>query len=114
MIWTGWWWTNHLYNSIRRADYIFYTLFYILIANLDGDWLTIHESEAPRPNDVIIERVYWEKQKLLLCQACKDHNTLDCNIRSIVQLASFRNELLKSPFGNLLFFVIYNISIHNF
>jgi hypothetical protein len=22
------------------------------------DWLTIHESEAPRPNDIIIERVY--------------------------------------------------------
>jgi hypothetical protein len=25
---------------------------------MQGDWLTIHESEAPRSNDVIIERVY--------------------------------------------------------
>ena len=28
------------------------------LVNTQGDWLTIDESEATRPNDVIIERVY--------------------------------------------------------
>lgn len=28
------------------------------LVKIQGDWLTIHESEAPRENDVIIERVH--------------------------------------------------------
>ena len=27
---------------------------------MQGDWLTIHESEAPRSNDIIIERVHYK------------------------------------------------------
>ena len=39
----------------------------------------------------------WGKQiKILLHQACKEYNDLDYNTRSIEQLGTFRNELLKS------------------
>ena len=31
------------------------------LVNMQGDWLTIHQSEAPRPNDVLIERLYTKK-----------------------------------------------------
>ena len=37
----------------------------------------------------------WGKQKLLY-QACKEYNDLNYNTRSIEQLGTFRNELLKS------------------
>ena len=58
--------TNHLYNTRRRDD--------------------IHLCK-PKTN--------WGKQKLLY-QACKEYNDLDYNTRSIEQLGTFRNELLKS------------------
>jgi hypothetical protein len=58
--------TNHLYNTRRRGD------IYLC---------------KPKTN--------WGKQKLLY-QACKEYNDLDYNTRSIEQLGTFRNQLLKS------------------
>ena len=58
---------NHLYNT-RQRDHIH---------------LSKHNTN-------------WEKQRLLY-HACKEYNDLDNNIKSIKELDSFYNALLKSP-----------------
>ena len=58
---------NHLYNT-RQRDHI----------------------HLSKPN------TNWGKQRLLY-HACKEYNDLDINIKSIKELDSFYNALLKSP-----------------
>jgi hypothetical protein len=52
---------------------------------MQGDWFTIHESEAPRPNDLIIERVYshstiFHKITLDVKSVCYWHWTINLNL----------------------------------
>ena len=60
--------TNHLYNTRRRDD--------IYLGK-------------PKTN--------WGKQKLLY-QACKEYNVLDHNVKSIPEIARFRNILFRTPY----------------
>ena len=56
-----------------------------------------HLYNTRRRDDIYLckPKTNWGKQKLLY-QACKEYNDLDYNTRSIEQLGTFRNELLKS------------------
>jgi hypothetical protein len=67
------------------------------LVNMQGDWLTIHQSEAPRPNDVLIERLYTKK----IANIKKMLNTFDRllivfeSYQFATSLSSLRTSILK-------------------
>lgn len=57
-----------------------------------------HTYNTRRKDDIYLSKpkTNWGKQKLTY-HACKEYNALNPNIKSMEQLATFRNELLKLP-----------------